>query len=182
MKTIIVHLLCLIACIPTLAATLEDRREQIANVEGVEAATIILDRSTKQPELKEVPGFPEWKTASIAYLVVSGETVTDNTVAVVIRPDGEALWYQRVPSILIPTVERQGPIGTEEEIISQIEQSQTIKALKYDISFDAQGADVVVAVDVSGKVVTRHFRVYKVDDQYIVKPYDSIETKEVLVR
>lgn len=187
MKTIALSLICLLACIPVIAQTKgepktpEQLRQSIDAVEGVDLAIIVSDEKGNPIE-KPHPLFEGWKVAQIAYLYVKDGVVTDNAISVWIDPGGHAFWQSRPPSILDPVVERALPMGTEDEIISAIEQSQDIKALKYEISFDAKGADVAVAIDVSGKVVTKNFRAYKVDDEYVIKPYDIAESKELSAR
>lgn len=175
---VIAHLLCIIACLPTIAATLEDRLAQIQAVEGVQAASIIMDAETKAPALSDMPGFPGWRIATIAYLIIDNDSVQDNSVSIAIDPDGNTLWSQRAPAILNVVPEREGPISTDEEIITAIESDQNITALKYNIEYDIKGADVLVVVEISGKVLEQYYRVYKSDGTFAVKRYDSsTETK-----
>ncbi len=180
---LIVNLLCLIACLPTLAATLEDRLAQIAAVDNVQVASIVLDADGKSPELRDMPGFPGWRIAKIAYLLVTDDAVEDNTVAVVIDPDGNALWSQREPAILAEAPVSVGNIGTESEIIAEIERTQSVKALKYSIDFDGKGADVLIVIEASGKAIERHYRVYQENDAFVVKPYEaSAEAMEAVAK
>lgn len=174
---LIAHLLCIIACLPTIAASLEDRLSQIQAVEGVEVATIVMDSEGKAPALTDLPGFPGWRVAKIAYLIIDNDAARDNTIAVVIDPDGNALWSQQTPAILAEVPEREGPIGTESEIIAAIEQDQSVTALKYSIDFDIKGADVLIVIDVDGKAVEQHYRVYKRNGAFVVKAYDAVEPK-----
>lgn len=187
MKTLIVHLLCLIACIPVLAATLQDRVEELAAAPGVAVADIVSDAQGK-PVLKPMPGFPQYHTAEVRYLYVADGVLEDNAVSLIVTPDDDALWHRRIPSPLEQARRSAQPqtVGTDEEIRTAINTAQNVTlADKLSIERQETSADVRGYIEVSGKLQPVHYYVAKniKTGTWIVKPYDVEATaKEALAR
>lgn len=187
MKTFIVHLLCVIACIPAVAASLEDRVAEIAAAPGVAVASIVTDAQGRA-EIKPMPGFDGWRTAEIRYLAITDNAVEDNTIAVIIDPDGSALWHRRLPEPLVQARRAAQPqtVGTDAEIRAAINTAMGVTlADKIGIERGETSADVTGYVETAGKLLPVHYYVARniKTGEWIVKPYDETAiTKEALAR
>ena len=187
MKTVFAHLLCLLACLPVLAATLEDRKDEIAAAPGVVRADIATDAQGRAI-LEPMPGFEGYQIAQIRYLVVTNDVAEDNAVSLIVDPDGAAVWHRRVPTPL--TIARQAAkplaVGTDEEIRAAINTAQSVTlADKISIERGETSADVRGYIETDGKLQPVHYYVAKniKTGEWIVKPYDvEVTTKEALAR
>lgn len=183
MKTLIVHLLCLIACLPALAATLEDRKAELEAAPGVVTAEYTTDDRGKVV-LEPMPGFDGYQIATIRYLTITDDVLEDNAVAVIVDPDGSAVWHRRLPTPL--TVARAAarplPVGTDAEIRAAINDAQGVAlADKIVIERGETSADVRGYIEAGGKLQPVHYYVAKnpKTGEWIVKPYDTEITKEL---
>lgn len=179
MKTITVHLLCLIACLPTVAATLAELVSDLDRAEGVIYAAATQDENSQNgdPKLTAMPGFPQYSIAEVKYLYMANGVIEDNAVAVILTPDGDALWHRRVPSPLerARQAARPLPIGTDEEIRSVINEAQGVSlADKIIIERGETSADVRGYIEVEGKLQPVHYYVAKnpKTGEWTVKPYE----------
>lgn len=187
MKTFIAHLLCLIACLPALAATLEDRKDELEDAPGVVRADIATDAQGRAI-LEPMPGFDGYQIAQIRYLTVVEDVAEDNAVALIVDADGNAVWHRRVPTPL--TIARQAAkpltVGTDEDIRTAINTAQNVTlAAKLSIERADTSADVRGYVETGGKLIPVHYYVAKniKTGTWIVKPYDVEATaKEALAR
>ena len=183
MKTFIAHLLCLIACLPVLADTLEQRLSEIQQAPGVAVAEITTDAQGK-PQLRPMPGFDGWQMAEIRYLAVVDDAIQDNAIAVIVDPDGNALWHRNPPSPV--TRARQAakpiPVGTDTEIRDAINAAQNVAlADKISIERGETSADVRGYIEVNGKLQPVHYYVAKnpKTGEWTVKTYDTEVSKEL---
>lgn len=187
MKLLIMNLLCVIACLPALAATLQGRVDELAAAPGVAVAEIVADDQAK-PVVKPMPGFPQYGTVEVRYLYVSDGVVEDNVVALILTPDDQALWHRRVPAPLEQARRASAPptVGTDEEIRNAINQAQSVTlADKLSIERGESSADVHGYVESNGKLLPVHYYVARdtKTGSWIVKPYDETATaKEALAR
>lgn len=185
---LIAHLLCIFACLPTLAATLEDRRAEIANAPGVLTAIIQTDAKgdpITQPvaALKTPDGvidlFPGYVVARISYLYedAASQSIMDNTVAVIQETaTGETSWQTRPPLVLAVDTKPE-PIDEAAAIIAAIQTTQSVKVVKYAITYHDGYADVDAAIDSAGKLRDASYYVANDDKgDLIVKPYDDTTT------
>lgn len=181
----IAHLLCLIACLPALATTLEERRQEIANAPGVLTAIIQSDAQGEPltapvAALKTPDGvidlFPGYVVARISYLYEdeASQSILDNTVAVIQNTATlETSWQTRPPLVLAVDTKPE-PIDEAAAIIAAIQTTQSVKVVKYTITYYDGYADVDAAIESAGKL--RDARYYVGNDDkgdLIVKPYDT---------
>jgi len=177
------YLILILACLPAMADTLEDRRAEIAAAPGVLTAIIQSDAqgepltapvaALKTPE-GVIDLFPGYVVARISYLYQDGDVIADNTVAVIQNTSTlETSWQTRPPLVLAVDTKPE-PIDEVAPIISAIETTQSVKIVKYSIAYYDGYADVDAAIESAGKL--RDARYYVgTDDKgaLVVKPYDT---------
>lgn len=190
---LIAHLLCLVASLPVFAATLEDRRQEIQNAPDVITAVIQADKegtpltqpvsALRMPDGSVIDLFPGYVVARITYLYKSGDSIIDNTVAVVQNIATLETFWQTSPPIALTIQAKPEPIDEVAPIILAIETSQSVKVVKYSIAYHDGYADVDAAIETNGKL--RDAKYYVANDgkgDLVVKPYDTAIVAEAAIK
>jgi hypothetical protein len=174
MKHFIIFLIAALVAPLAFAETLEQRRAELASIDGVLVAVIQADEKgdpiTKPLALLRVSEnvtvdiFPGYRVANISYLYFDGNAILDNTVAVVVEDaTGDANWQGRVPSVITAAaVPKADPLGTDKEILTAVG-GNIVKAeiTRHPVVGDvAPSATVVGYRDVDGKTVEFKVVVY----------------------
>lgn len=161
----ITYVILIALTITASAKTLDDLRAEIEAVDGVAFAAIKMDPAApEQPELRTIEPYPEWAIAQISYLQITGDAITDNTVAVMVNTKtNEAFWSNRAPSVLPPKPSEEIPaVGTDKQILTAVG-GNIVKAeiIRHPIVADVPPSATVVGYrEIDGKPVEFKVVVY----------------------